>query len=102
MTDEAKPQSKKPEAAKAASRAQLDLPQGIPVAVMRFLKGTQVPGVATTTELKSHTAGNRRKWDIEFIPQVRHFKITYTPPDVGEPKVMMVHETRVDTWDPAL
>ncbi len=76
-------------------------PTGIPVARIRFLKSTQMPGIATTTELASTTSKNRRRWDIELLPHIRSFKITYTPPDGGEVQVRMVHETRIDTWDPA-
>jgi hypothetical protein len=92
-----------PATAKATPvRTQIEMPAGMPVATLRFVKPTQVPGMAVTPTLQSHTAKNKRRWDIEFIPQIRHFKITYTPPEPGGAvRTLMVQETRVDTWDPA-
>lgn len=77
-------------------------PAAVPVALIRFVKPMQVPGMAVTPQLATHTAKNRRRWDIELVPQLRSFRITYTPPDNGEVRVLMVHETRIDNWDPAL
>lgn len=83
-------------------RAQLEMPPGIPVAVLRFLKPTQYPGHAVSPIVKTELAKNRRRWEVEFIPQIRHFKISYFAPDTDKVEIVMLHETRVDNWDPVL
>lgn len=94
-------QPKKTEAAKASSPP-LEVPRGIPVAVLRFAKPTQVPGHAVAPVIKTETSKSGKRWEIEFIPQLRHHRVTFYGVRDEPPQVLMIHETRIDNWDPVL
>lgn len=78
-----------------------DIPRGIPVAFARFAKPLQVPGHQSADGVRSEKLANEREWIVEYIPQIRHHKITYLDPARSkEPKVGFVHETHVVAWEP--
>lgn len=95
MTDDKKT---KPE----IKRDTLDVPKGIPVRIVRFVnKGMQVKGMQSGDVLKAQKYPDGREHLIEYIPQIRHHKITYNDPNYPDRSgVTMVHETRVDGWEP--
>jgi len=97
-------EDKKSEKTKHQASAIADLPRGIPVAVLRFSRPLQVPGRQSDDTLKSEKVANGRTWEIEYIPQIRHHKITYSDPDRQKdgPKIGFVHESVVLSWEPAL
>ncbi|HVJ93289.1 MAG TPA: hypothetical protein VM580_25990 [Labilithrix sp.] len=70
-----------------------------PIRVKRILfhsKQIEVPGVSYVGGL---TVTEQKHYTIEFMPWLRHHRITWTPPG-KEPVVRMVHETHVSTWEP--
>src|SRR5205085_10383033 len=97
MTEEKKIEDKKKQPNPLA-----ELPRGIPVALLRLGRPIQVPGRQSDDTLKSEKQPSGRTWEIEYIPQIRHFKVTYSDPErQKEPKVGFVHESVVLSWEPA-
>ncbi len=43
---------------------------------------------------------NGHAWLVEFIPQIRHHRITYYPADDAPEQSRYVHESCVKGWDP--
>lgn len=80
-----------------------ELPRGIPVALLRFVRPLQVPGQQSGDSVKAETLANGRRWEIEFIPQMRHHKITFFDAERQKdgPDVGFVHEVHVLSWKPA-
>jgi hypothetical protein len=79
-----------------------ELPRGISVLELKFNKIIQVPGHQSTDTCSAKKLPNGCYWEIEFIPQIRHHKITYVDPSRKERcSTKFVHESRVDTWEPA-
>lgn len=76
-------------------------PAGIPVAILRFVKPSPAPGYAVTPDVRSETAKDRRRWEVTFIPQMRHHRVAYWKVGAKEPAVRFFHETQVASWDPA-
>jgi len=99
--------NEKPAASSTNTRpaATLDVPRGVPVKMMRLVRATQLPGHQQTDVLAAVTNPNGQKWEIEYVAQMRHHRITYTNPN--EPKLELrvrtafVHETHVTVWEPA-
>lgn len=89
-------------APKPSKASQFEIPRGVPVKLVRFTRSMQVPGKQADDTAKSETLPNGRSWTIEYIPQIRHHKITYTDPGrQKEPEVGFVHECHVLAWWPA-
>lgn len=83
-------------------KTKLDLPRGIAVRLMRLHRPMQVPGKQADDNIKAETLPNGRRWEIEYIPQFRHHKITFFDPErKKEPESGFVHESHVLTWYPA-
>lgn len=78
--------------------------QRFPVSILRFVnKGQQVAGMQSGDVLKAQKLSNGCHWVIEYFPQIRHHRITYTDPNQQDRSgVSMVHESRVDSWAPVL
>lgn len=94
---------KKNKQQQTAPSALSDLPRGIPVAVLRFTRPMQVPGRQSDETLKADKQPNGREWIVEYIPQIRHHKITFLDNDrQKEPRIGFVHESHVLSWEPAL
>lgn len=94
----------KPPTAAVASSAPRDLPAGIPVKVLKLDRQMQLPGIPVTDVITATTApeAGRREWRIEYIPQIRHHRISYYPHDPRKPdEVLFVHESHVASWQPA-
>lgn len=92
----------KPEQVDKAPKT-FDVPRGIPVKLLRLHRAMQVPGKQADDVVAAGVMPNGRSWEIEFIPQMRHHKITFTDPGRQKdgPEVGYVHETNVLTWWPA-
>ena len=84
MTEEKKIEDKKKQPNPLA-----ELPRGIPVALLRLGRPIQVPGRQSDDTLKSEKQPSGRTWEIEYIPQIRHFKVTYSDPE--RQKERLVH-----------
>jgi len=79
-----------------------DVPRGIPVKVLRLVKTMQLPGHGSTDSVQAQVLANKTSWTIEYIAQIRHHKITFTDPGREDRcKTAFVHESRVDSWEPA-
>ena len=45
--------------------------------------------------------GRNSRHTIEYLPWMRHFRVTYTPSDIEQaPKMVYVHEVQVQHWYP--
>jgi hypothetical protein len=80
-----------------------DAPRGIMVKLMRFTSASfQVPGYSSTDSISARREPDGRTWEIEYIPAMRHHRITYRDPNRngGETIVGYVHETHVRSWEP--
>lgn len=98
-TDTKKTAPKNPPPAKAPQVP--DLPKGIPVFVLRTTKQMQLPGYDWTDTVKTQTVNNGCSWEIEFIPQIRHIRISYTDPSRQDRcKTAFVHESQIVSWEP--
>lgn len=74
--------------------------RSIPVAWMQFRDLFEVPGMLTSTGLRTETQTNKRRCVIEYLPQVQHFKIQMYRPDQAEPeKVVMIWVGHVNWWE---
>lgn len=97
--------SAKPETPRASMDAPslAALPPGIPVRVLRLDRNVQLPGIPVTDVITATAkpGPGRREWRIEYIPQIRHHRITYFPHDArNEPEVVFVPESHVTSWTP--
>lgn len=102
--DSANKKETKPEPAPSKASLVVDSMQSIPVAFVRFGRPFQVPGRQVDEAMKAETHANGRSWSLEYIPQIRHHKITFVDPhrDGGVAKIAFIHETHVLAWEPAL
>jgi hypothetical protein len=73
----------------------------IPVRTIQFghLYPTQIKGAAGQNSITASDQKNKSRYEIEFIPAWRHHRIVFHPID-GAPVVYMVHEAKVETWEP--
>lgn len=84
MSDDKKPTARPPE---------------IAVRSMRFTKPIDIPGKSVTESCDSEQRGGGKRWDISFIPAMRHHLITCHE---GERvTTAYVHESMVMSWVPA-
>jgi hypothetical protein len=66
---------------------------------MKFAGPTDVPGADVLMSLKSYAqAAPRAHHVIQYMPAIRHHKITYYQPE-KEPRVGFVHESQVRSWE---
>lgn len=95
-------QTKPPEAAatKPTQSSNADGRVEMPVAVLKFTGSTDVPGDDARSSLKSGGATNQRRWNITYLPWMRHHRIEYFEANKDKPtKVGYVHESSVRTWE---
>ncbi len=92
MSTDPKLTEKKPDALTAGGKS-------IPVRVLRFREPMDIPGKNVATSVTTSTQANVSRWDIEYLPHLRHHRVTYQPLD-GAPQVLMLHETTC-SWEPA-
>lgn len=59
----------------------------------------KLPGNAASNGLTAGKSGGNI-WEIDFVPAIRAFRITYTPHG-KEPQVKCIPESKVDLWEPA-
>lgn len=69
----------------------------IPVKLVRFIAPTDAPGLSVASSCTASDQRNRSRHSITYLPQIRHFELTYHPPD-GEAQVAYIHESRVMSW----
>lgn len=73
--------------------------QPIPVKVLRFQKGTDIPVPGTSGGVTNlimivtgeTQSGDKASWEVVFLPWLRHHRVTWTP-KTGEPIVFHVPE----------
>ncbi len=78
-------------------------PAPIPVARLWFIGTVDVPGErgrSSLTAANDKTAKGERRYSIEFVPNLRHHRVTFHPPGGKPDEVRMVHETQVSSWEP--
>ncbi len=69
------------------------------MAVLKFVAPTDVPGNDSTSSCKSGGRLNEKRWEIAYLPWIRHFRVNYFPPNATTPHTIAhVHETRVSIW----
>lgn len=78
-----------------------DIPPGIQVKRIKLYRPMQVPGRQADEDIKAETHPNKKRWEIQFVPQIRHHRITYWDGRNDEPEIAYVHETHVHEWWPA-
>jgi hypothetical protein len=72
----------------------------IVVSILKLVAPTDVPGNDSTSSVKAGGKLNERRWEIAYLPWMRHFRITYLMPNqTTATKVMHLHETRVSIWE---
>lgn len=64
--------------------------KGIPVKTLRFstaVRPVGIPGKSVADSVSAGGAKNQHRWEIEFQPWARQFRVTYYPPgeDKGQP-----------------
>ena len=75
-------------------------PDAIPVRVLRFAVPVDGPGLSVASSCSSRVAKADSRFEIAYLPWLRHHQITYHPPE-GAAVVVMVPECHVKSWDPA-
>ena len=72
----------------------------IAVSILKLVAPTDIPGNDSTSSVKAGGKLNERRWEIAYLPWMRHFKVSYFMPNQTEAtKVMHIHETRVSIWE---
>lgn len=74
--------------------------KSIPVAIMQFREMVEIPGRLASQGLKAEVEpGNRKRWRISYLPQLRHFQLDFFPANAGAPECSyLIHETLVVWW----
>lgn len=79
----------------------IELPRGVPVKMLRFVRSTQVPGYPQTDVVQTQKRPDGAFWEIEYVAQMRHHRISFTNPnDKRQTRTVFVHETHVQSWEP--
>lgn len=100
------PPKAKPEPPPMPSVPQFDWSKPVPVAVIRFDRGVDVPGKMNENYLKSTSAADRAArpdgdiFDVEYIAAIRHFRVTYTSKGKRKVGVAFIPEGRALSWEP--
>jgi hypothetical protein len=91
-----------PPARRPAPPQPANIPAGIPVRRLNLVRPMQVPGYPATQAVETRELANGERWEIEFIPQLRHHRITHWPAQLAKPvKTEYLHEQHVVTWEAA-
>lgn len=72
----------------------------IPVAILYFEKPTDIPGKHGASSVTSGRSPNGSGWDVEFLPWLRHHRVTFHPHGKEPAVVRMVSTERAPYWDP--
>jgi hypothetical protein len=91
---------------KSSSKPSVPVPAGpagaepIPVARVRFIKEIDIGGKDVATGISSGGAMNEKRWEIHYLPWMRHHRILYfNPNDKGAvTRETYVHES-LCYWD---
>lgn len=78
-------------------------PEAIRVSALKFSDPVDIPGATMPTSVKATYGGatNKPRHEIWYEPWHRHHRIAWYEPEKTEPtRVVMVHESRVMTWEP--
>ena len=110
MSETPKPEDKKPAPPRPApTPAAKEAPpapkvDGIPVALLRFERAIQYPGRGSDSQVKTEKATNGQTWTVDYLPNIRHFRIVHTNPSHQKPElrrvVGYVPECRALSWEP--
>lgn len=95
-------ETKQSEPAKAPKPAPSPTAETKSIAIKKitFCDATSIPGQAAATTIRGDvTQANVARYTIEWLPAMRHVKVTYLAVNAA-PQVVMVHETRVSAWEP--
>ncbi len=75
----------------------------ITVGRITFVREMDVPGErgrkGLTSALVAKGSADKR-YTMEYLPHLRHHRVTYTGPGKTEPEIAMIHETHVASWEP--
>ena len=75
----------------------------IPVRQVHWInKASQLPGRDTNPIARTEKLANGSWWTVEYLPALRHFRITYVNPNRQQDSgVRMVPVERAEHWEPA-
>lgn len=71
-----------------------------PVALARFSRPIQYPGRQSDPQVKTERMGNGQSWEVEYLHDLRHMRITFSDPARKVIKVGYVPIEQVLSWDP--
>jgi hypothetical protein len=84
-----------------ATAAPIDVPRGVPVKLIRFVRSIQVPGYPQTDVVQTQKRPDGAYWELEYIAAMRHHRISFTNKnDQRQTRTVFVHETHVQSWEP--
>ena len=83
----------------ARSKAILADTPSISVSRATFDRPIDLPGKTSATAIKVETQSNREQYQIDYLPSLRHHRITHTRDGISS--IAMVSESRVTNWVPA-
>lgn len=75
-------------------------PEYTPVALARFSRPIQYPGRQSDPQVKTERMGNGQSWEVEYLHDLRHMRITFSDPARKVIKVGYVPIEQVLSWDP--
>lgn len=81
-------------------KPQPNKPASIPVKTLRFASPLDVPGRTGASALSVRKQDNAGTYLIEYQPQLRHHKVTYSRTGQAT-EVRYIHECHVQSWEPA-
>jgi hypothetical protein len=93
-----------PEVKTAVTPSEPTAPKAYAVALLKFAEPQDGPGLSVASSLTCRGVdtpqGRASRHTCEFMPWVRAFRVTYTPPD-GPPVTGYIPESRIAYWQPA-
>lgn len=78
-------------------------PFTMPVASLAFSRNNfdaRPLGISVTDNIKAGGAPNQQGYSIEYIPAIRHHRVTFRRPELDD-VVGYIHESLVSCWIPA-
>lgn len=73
----------------------------VPVKMIKLHNKLDIPGRGFTSSVVTTDQVNTRRWQVHYIPSLRHHRIVCWEPGEGvTPTVVYVHESHVASWEP--
>lgn len=57
-------------------------------------------GLSVASSASTRDPSSSRRHVIEFLPWLRHFRLTFYPGGEATPLIGFIHETQVKSWEP--